>query len=62
MKYVDTAKGSATIPNTTNVMIGKSEFEKAMARMPVRGPGQLNDLRAPSYLYAIFNDERISKG
>lgn len=31
-----------------------------MGRPPVTEPGQLNDLRAPSYLYAILTDDRIT--
>ena len=42
--------------------MGVAAIEKAVERMPVEGPGQINDLRAPAYLYGILMDERIRKG
>jgi hypothetical protein len=56
-----TVKGNTIVPNTTNVIIGRGQLEKALIRMPVRGPGNLSDLRAPSYLFALLTDERICK-
>jgi hypothetical protein len=56
-----TVKGKTIVPNTTNVIIGKSQLEKALIRMPVKGPGDLSDLRAPSYLFALLADDRICK-
>ncbi|RTE09619.1 hypothetical protein [Paenibacillus whitsoniae] len=52
--------GNAIVPNTTNYLIAKSQIERAWERMPVRGPGEISDLIAPSYLFAILADERIS--
>lgn len=49
----------AIVPSTTNYLIPKTQFEKAWQRMPVKGPGALQDLIAPSYLYAILADPRI---
>lgn len=51
---------SMVIPDRTNHSLPRSQFEEALARMPVTGPGELNDLRGPSYLYAILTDPRIS--
>lgn len=50
---------NSVIPNTTNITIPRSHFEKAWGRMPVTGPGALQDLRGPSYLFAILSDSRI---
>ena len=36
-----------------------SQFEQALERVPVDGPQQLHDLRAPSYVWAILHDPRI---
>lgn len=50
---------NAVKPSTTNITIPRSHFEKAWGRMPVTGPGGLQDLRGPSYLFAILSDSRI---
>lgn len=44
---------------TTNRLLPRSDFEKAFARMPVGGPGALQDLQGPSYIYAILTDPRL---
>jgi len=52
--------GSSLFPSTTNRMLPRSQFEEALKRLPVSGPGELNDLQGPSYLYAILTDHRIA--
>lgn len=47
-------------PTTTNHQLARSQFEKALERMPLDGPGGLQDLRGPSYLWAILSDTRVS--
>jgi hypothetical protein len=44
----------------TSQDLSRGVLEKALARWPVTGPGELNDLRAPSYLYALLADPRIT--
>ncbi len=44
---------------TTNRMLPRSDFAKALDRMPVAGPSALQDLQGPSYIYAILNDPRV---
>ncbi len=58
-KFTYTVVEGYIIPNTTKIRILKSYFEKAWNRMPVSGPGELQDLIAPSYLFAILKDPRI---
>jgi hypothetical protein len=41
-----------------NRALGKSQFQKAWARWPVEGPGELQDLQGPSFVFAILNDSR----
>jgi len=48
------------IPNTTNQQVLRSQFEKALRLMPLAGPGEIQHLRGPSYIYAILTDARIS--
>jgi hypothetical protein len=52
--------GSSLLPSTTNRMLPRSQFVEASTRLPVSGPGELNDLQGPSYLYAILTDQRIT--
>lgn len=52
--------GAAVIPSTTNRQLPQSHFEKAWARMPADGPGALQGLQGPSYLWAILSDSRIT--
>lgn len=51
--------GARVVPSRTNRNLGRSQFEQAVARLPLDGPGQLQDLQGPSYLYAILMDARI---
>ena len=53
--------GNVVIPDRTDYQFARSEFIKAYERMPVSGPGALQDLRGPSYLFAILMDDRIRR-
>jgi len=46
-------------PNTTNQNIPKSHFAKALERLPLTDTTKLQDLRGPSYIYAILTDSRL---
>ena len=43
----------------TNRLLPRSQFARAFERAPLGGPGQLQDLQGPSYLFAILTDPRI---
>ena len=60
-RFTYSVAGNSVTPSTTPRAIGRSQFEAAFARLPVSGPGQLNDLQGPSYLYAILTDARIAR-
>lgn len=45
--------------STTNQIVSKSVFEKAIQLLPVENTVPLQHLRAPSYLFAILTDNRI---
>lgn len=49
------------LPNRTNRQLPKSQFQLAWGRLPLAGPGELQDLQGPSYLYAILVDSRIAQ-
>lgn len=43
-----------------NQLISKSNFEKAMEYMPLKGPGEISKLvRGSAYVYALLTDERL---
>ena len=48
-------------PSRTNYHLHKSNFKKAQELMPISRPGDItNDVRGPSYVWAILNDKRIA--
>ena len=59
-EFTYAVSGNAVHPDRTTRDLHKSQFEKALERVPVAGPGDLQDLQGPSYLYAILTDPRIS--
>lgn len=58
--FTYTVKGNVLRPHTTNQNIPRSHFEKALARWPCENTVPLQDLRGPSYIFAILKDPRIS--
>lgn len=54
--------GNMVSLKNTNRSLPRSHFERALERMPVSGPGQLQDLQGPSYIFAILSDPRIGSG
>lgn len=48
------------VPNRTPQQIARSQFAKALDLVPLRGPGEIHQLRGPSFVYAILMDQRIS--
>jgi hypothetical protein len=55
-------RGTTVVPDRTRYPIHRSNFDKALGRLPFDRTTTLQDLRAPSYLYAILMDTRIRKG
>jgi len=52
--------GNSVVPSTTSRQLARSQFARAYERAPLRGPGQLQDLQGPSYLFAILTDARVT--
>lgn len=61
-RFVYAVEGSSVVPDRTEYPIARSEFAKALELVPLRGPGEIQHLRGPSYVYAIISDPRISAG
>ncbi len=53
--------GNSIALSTTNQQIAKSDFEKALQRVPLSNTVPVQDLRGPSYIYAILMDKRIHR-
>jgi hypothetical protein len=52
-------QGATVYLSTTNHSFSKGHMEKALKYVPLVGPGQINNLHAPSYIYGILMDDRI---
>lgn len=52
--------GNAVVPDRTDYPLAKKQFEEAFTRMPLSKPVELQDLRGPSYIFAILTDNRIN--
>jgi hypothetical protein len=52
-------QGAAVIPSTTNRIISRSQFEKALEFVPLEDTVSVQHLQGPSYIYAILMDDRI---
>ena len=60
-EFVYTIKGNAILLSTTNRIVSKGTFEKALEHVPLENTVPLQNLQAPSYLFAILTDKRIRK-
>jgi hypothetical protein len=58
--FTYTVTYGSVVPSTANRQLARSQFARAYERGPLRGPGQLQDLQGPSYLYAILTDPRVA--
>lgn len=46
----------------THWQISKINFQKAYSLLPLKGPGEINQIvQGPAYVWAILNDNRIMK-
>lgn len=62
LEFVYSVDGQTIVPDRTDFPLHKANFEKAYEDMPVEGPGSLSkDIMGPSYVWAILNDERVSR-
>ena len=44
----------------TKYNLSRSNFEKVIKNLPIRGPGEISDLvRGSAYVWAILHDQRI---
>jgi hypothetical protein len=54
-------KGQVLRVSRAKQNLPRSEFEKAYNLLPLKGPGEINNItRGPAYVYAILTDARIA--
>ena len=54
--------GNVFHPSRTTYNISKVDFQKALDRVPIDGPGAINNLvRGPAYIWAVLHDHRIRR-
>lgn len=59
-KFAYTVDGNIlTLDCFPDYPVHAGQFEKALTRVPLAGPNGINDLRAPSYVWAILHDARV---
>jgi hypothetical protein len=51
--------GGSLIPDRTNQVIPRSHFEQAAGLLPLDSTMPVQDLRGPSYIYAVLMDRRV---
>ena len=52
--------GDGLIPSRTDYRISKGDMAKALALVPLDGPGKINQkVRGPAYVWALLHDKRI---
>lgn len=62
-EFTFTLKGDAIVPSTTNWIIPKSSFEKALELVPLKNVAIIQRVcQGPSYVYGILMDQRIRNG
>lgn len=54
-------KGNLIVLSRTNRSISKEIFNQALKEVPLKNTVPLQNLQAPSYLYAILMDRRIRR-
>ena len=60
-KFRYAVKAGHVIPDRTNQQIPKSHFEKALSLVPFGNTAEIQQLRGPSFIYAILMDARIRR-
>lgn len=60
LDFTYTMDKETLVPSRTDYNIPKSEIQKAFDLLPLKCPGEINDIvRGPAYVWAILNDQRI---
>ncbi|WP_088006836.1 hypothetical protein [Indiicoccus explosivorum] len=61
-KFTYKVAGNSLVLSTTNHAISRRTLEKAFQFVPLENTVPIQNLFAPSYLFALLNDERIRQG
>ena len=58
-EFTYTVKGNTLYLSRTNRLVSRGTIEKALRYVPLENTVPIQNLQAPSYLYAILMDKRI---
>ena len=54
--------GNVFVSSRTDFNLSRADFEKALALVPIGGPGEISDLvRGSAYIWAVLHDRRVRK-
>jgi hypothetical protein len=59
--FTYTAAGRTIQLHTTNWMLSRTAIDRALERCPLKNTTSVQDLSAPSYIYALLTDPRIRR-
>lgn len=60
LEFTYEVEGNALRTNRTDYLLTLGNVETAFNRVPIGGPGEINQLvRGPAYVWAILHDQRI---
>ena len=60
--FTYTVTNDALVTDRTDYLLGRRNFETALAHVPCGGPGEINQtVRGPSYVWAILHDARVRR-
>lgn len=61
--FTYTVSGNVLVTSRTVYNLSKSNFKKALDKVPLVGPGEIAKVvRGHSYVWAILHDKRVSQG
>lgn len=61
-RFTSSILGNVWYPSTASQALPRTQFAKPLGLVPITGPGAINHLRGPSYLWAVLMNPRISRG
>jgi hypothetical protein len=63
LAFTYSISGDVLVPSRTDYNISKGDVAKALALVPLDGPGQINEtVRGPAYVWALLHDKRVRLG
>ena len=58
-EFTYSVEGASLRPSTTNRLLPRSHFERALALVPLAYTTPIRSLQGPSFIFAILMDQRV---